>query len=269
MSKNKYPPYHIYPGTIDSHIHLLHMEKKGQDLDDFLKRIRDQGFSYLLDAGVDEENFSQRLSLKDHYPLLFFSAGIHPEGAEADMEMRIGKIAEQLDNRNVIALGEIGLDYYWKDRTPENQRDLFAKQLQLAGAKDLPVIIHNREADEDCLSLLKANRTSRGGVMHCFSSTVDFARQVLDLGFYISFAGNVTYGSAQAIQETARFVPEDRILVETDAPYLSPQKRRGKPNHSGHLGYTIDFIGELRKEDPRDLIPLFRGNFERLFFGKN
>jgi len=265
MSKKKYPPYHIYPGTIDSHTHLLHMDRKGIDVKSLLEHLKREEFSYILDAGVHENDFESRVALKEHYPDLFFSAGIHPEGAEGDIRARIEVIKEQLKNSSLIAVGEIGLDYYWKDRDPLLQKELFAAQLTLAAETNLPVIIHNREADDDCLELISGAGLPRGGVMHCFSSTKDFARKVLDLDFYISFAGNVTYKNALDIQEAAAYIPRDRILIETDAPYLSPNERRGRPNHPGHLGYTIDFLSNLRHENTEQLINDCRKNFRSLF----
>lgn len=259
---------HTYPGLIDSHLHLLHMKEKGLDLTRFFGEMEKGNVPYLLDAGVSESNFQQRLELAGSFPGLLFAAGIHPGNSHGRIEERISLIREQLDHPRVVALGEMGLDYYWKDVSSSVQKDFFRAQLALAKERDLPVIIHNREADEDCYDLIKAADLPRGGVMHCYSSHYDFARSILDLGFYISFAGNVTYKKSYDIQATAQRMPLDRMLLETDAPYLSPQARRGKTNHSGYLGYTADFISSLRGISPRELVDKTADNFSALFLSR-
>ncbi|MDC7224438.1 MAG: TatD family hydrolase [Spirochaetales bacterium] len=265
MSKKKYPPYHSYPQMTDSHTHLLHMEEKGVDLKELFSQLKERKYSWILDAGVNEENFEERLSYLELYEDLYFSAGIHPENSEGNLQERLKKISQQSDHEKVVAIGEIGLDYYWKDVAPEKQKTFFAAQLELAAEKDLPVIIHNREADQDCLSLLKKHRNPRTGVIHCYSSDKAFAQECLDLGFYLSFAGNVTYKSAENIREAASYTPKDRILVETDAPYLSPQERRGRTNHPGQIGYTLDYLCQLKGEEPLEFTETVKENFRNLF----
>ena len=257
--------YHTYPHIIDSHIHLLHMKKKGIELSIFFKELEEREITKLLDAGVNEYDFEERSALRKDFPGLLLSCGIHPGDCEGNVLKRLELISSQLDNDYVVALGEVGLDYYWKDVDSKVQKDFFTAQIALAKEKNLPLIIHNREADKDCYDMLKEGMNPRGGVMHCFSSHWKMAEKMLDMGFYISFAGNVTYKKSFTIQETAAKVPLDRLLIETDAPYLSPQAKRGTTNHSGHLGYTVDFISSLRKESPQELIEAVEANFNRLF----
>ncbi len=265
MSKKKYPPYHVYQGLTDSHTHLLHMKEKGIDLNELFEYLSSRDFSWILDAGVKETDFSERLALSSLYEGLYFSAGIHPEDAGGNLTDRREILRNQCRHEKVIAVGEIGLDYYWKDIEPAVQKDFFAAMLELACEENLPVIIHNREADRDCLDMLNCYSLPKGGVMHCFSSDRSYAGKILDRGFYLSFAGNVTYKSALNIQEAAQYTPKDRILVETDAPYLSPQQRRGRTNHTGQIGYTLDFLAELRQETPEELTDNTRINFQKLF----
>lgn len=256
--------FHTYPGLLDSHTHLLHMEKRGIDLPSFFTELKQRDFFYMLDAGVDEEDFPQRCALLKGYSQLYLSAGIHPTSTGGTLD-RVDLIRTQAQHKRVVAIGEIGLDYYHQDVEPSIQKLFFTAQLELAKEMGLPVIIHNREADKDCYQMLKSAGLAGKAIIHCFSSNIDYAKKFLDLGFTISFAGNVTYKNAQAIQEAAKIVPLDRILIETDAPYLSPQERRGKLNHSGHLGYLIDFLCELRGEERNSLIEGTRKNFESVF----
>ena len=265
MSKKKYPPYHLYPGLVDSHAHLLYMKEKGVDLGELFEKLSQGQFSYLLDAGVKETDFDERIALSGLFENIYYSVGIHPENAEGNLLERLSTLKSHCNQEKVVAIGEIGLDYYWKDTPPILQKEFFTGLLQLACDEILPVIIHNREADGDCLDILSSFNLPRAGVMHCFSSDKAFARKVLDRGFYLSFAGNVTYKSALNIREAARYAPSDRILIETDAPYLSPQERRGRTNHPGQLGYTLDFLCALRGQGKEELLEHIKGNFENLF----
>ncbi|MDC7219701.1 MAG: TatD family hydrolase [Spirochaetales bacterium] len=265
MSKKKYSPYHTYPGLIDSHTHLTHIQEKDVNLQELFLELERRNFSWILDAGVSEKNFEDRISHLANYEKLLFSVGIHPEDAEGNLTERLIQIRKQAKHEKVVAIGEIGLDYYWKDTPQSIQHDFFEAQLELASEVNLPVIIHNREADEDCYNKLKSFNLPQKGVIHCYSSNREWARKFLDIGYYISFAGNVTYKNAPNIQEAAAFVPADRILIETDAPYLSPQKRRGRTNHPGQIGYTADFIADLRNTKTEKLITQVKRNFEVLF----
>ena len=165
----------------------------------------------------------------------------------------------------LIAIGETGLDWYWNYGTPERQIFLFEKQLELAQKFDLPVIIHNREADKEILDILKKKTPSRGGIIHCFSSDYNFALKCIDLGFFISFAGNITYKKNTIIQEAAKKLPVSSILVETDSPFLSPQQVRELPNTPAFVGYTYKFIAESRGEDINNFIINVKNNFICLF----
>lgn len=255
--------FKIYPGMCDSHTHLLEMQKKNINLKELLESLNNMKMGWLMDAGVDETRFEERLSWKKHYPHLFFSAGLHP-GSCGESEAPLDVIAKQLDHPDVQAVGEIGLDYYWDNSKKELQKRFFRKQLQMAKEKNLPVIIHNRDADSDILQILKEEDIHRG-VIHCFSSNREYARYFLDQGFYISFAGNCTYKKATGIQEAAAMVPDDRLLVETDAPYLTAQAMRGRLNTPGFLGYTVDFIAEIRGNKPEEIYRVSRENFFKLF----
>lgn len=175
------------------------------------------------------------------------------------------ELERQLEHHKTIALGEIGLDWYRGRDAERQQRDLFERQLLLARARNLPIIVHCRDADADVHEALRSVALERGGIMHCFSSGYEFAVQCLDLGFMISFAGNVTYKNALLIQDAARRLPLDRILVETDAPYLAPVPMRGKTNHPGFLGHTIEVLAALRGDAPQRVAEVTGANFFRFF----
>ena len=196
-----------------------------------------------LDAGVDEHDFEKRIEYKKLFPKLFFAAGVHPN-ATVNIEEQISIIDKQLNNEHVVAVGETGLDFHWDTVSAEQQKEMFAQHIHLSKKHDLPLIVHNRLADKEILEILRIENSVKG-VIHCFSSNYHFAKKFLDLGFYISFAGNVTYKKSEEIRDAASKIPFDRILVETDAPYLSPQKLRGKLNHPGNIYQTIDCIADL------------------------
>lgn len=252
-----------WKGLIDSHTHLMEMERKSMNCQEILKNCLGS-MGWILDAAVNEKQFHRRIAFRDTYPQLVFSAGIHPceSGRES---IDYSQIKEQLQHPFVVALGEVGMDFYWKDVSAMDQQNCLLTQLDLAREAEKPVIIHNREADEQIFQILRDADLKEKGVMHCFSSQASWARKFLDLGYYISFAGNLTYKNAIDIQESAKLVPQDRILIETDAPYLAPQKKRGKPNKPYYTAYTLEYLAELRHEDPQVLNAAIKENFIRLF----
>ena len=233
----------IYPRSADSHTHILEMEKKGIDVHEILTTCFEKGMSSVMDIAVDELDFEKRLAYKKDFPNLFFSAGVHPSST-VDIKNQIDIIEEQLQNDHVVAVGETGLDFHWDTVPADMQKKMFARHIQLSKDFHLPLIVHNRLADKEVLELLKSEK-AESGVIHCFSSNYHFAKKFVDLGFYISFAGNITNKKSEEIRDAASKLPFDRILVETDAPYLSPQKYRGKTNHPGYISQTINCIADL------------------------
>jgi len=255
------PPL-IFNGLCDSHTHLMEMKKKEIPLEDLLPQLDAQGMGWLMDAGVDVDDFQERLQYKSYYPRLIFAAGIHP-GSCRDEEQLV-QLEPQLDHPDVHALGEIGLDYYWKKIPRDLQITFFREQLRMAKAKNLPVIIHNRDADDDVYPILQEEQINHG-VMHCYGGGEKWLKPCLDLGFYVSFAGNVSYKSASKLRKAAALVPSDRLLVETDAPYLAAQEVRGRRNHPGFLGYTLQFLADLRDVPVKELTRSTAQNFADLF----
>jgi TatD DNase family protein len=262
----------VYPGMVDSHFHSQEMRKKGLTPERLLHSLVDLGMSALLDVGTQPYDFGQRAVFAARWSRIFMSEGIHPNYVkEMHKYAQEGKgdcwelLERNLRHKRVIALGEIGLDWYWEKEDKKPQIEAFRRQLELANSHSLPVIIHNREADDEVYQHIKEIHPARGGILHCFSSDYNYAKKFLDLGFYISFAGNLTYKKSTAIQEAAKKLPWEKILVETDSPYLAPMPFRGKTNHPGYLGHTIEFLAGLRGMSPVELSLMTGENFNRLF----
>jgi TatD DNase family protein len=250
-------------GMIDSHFHSLHMERRGLDVTSILAACFAGGFAGGLDAAVDCDGFDRRRELAAAFPGLRLSAGLSPAAtADPGWRERIACLDEQLGAEEVCALGEIGLDWYRGYGGPQNQLELFERQLALAEDRGLPVVIHNRQADRELLAVLTRIRPSRGGILHCFSGAWELARSLMDLGFLISFAGNISYPGAHSLRAVAARVPLDRLLLETDAPYLTPQPERGRANQPAYIAHTYALVAELRGLGADHLIAAVRANFE-------
>jgi TatD DNase family protein len=258
---------HLPHSVFDSHFHALHMSTKGLHAGTLLKELFSSGLNGALEVAVDEKNFPERLQLAGEFPGLFLSAGIHPSatgGEHGEWNLRFSQIRKQLRNPAVRAIGETGLDFFREHSPVEEQERAFRDHLNLASETGLPIIVHNREADDAVLKLIRESGCRRG-IFHCFSSGLKTAEAAMELGFHISFAGNITYRKSDEIRKAAGIIPADRILIETDSPYLSPQKVRGKTNHPGHIGYTLEFLAEIRGERAEDLARNTAENARSLF----
>lgn len=258
--------FYISPGMIDTHFHASVMEGKGMDTVMVLQQAVDSGLAGGIDIGLTPSDFMVRKSLLKEFPSILLSAGCYPSETErTDISLLLGELEDILTKEKPSAIGETGLDWHWNYGTRKQQKDLFAGQIALANQYNLPVIIHNRDADADVIDILKAVPPKAGGILHCFSSSYETAREIVDRGLYISFAGNLTYKKNDSLRITASKLPVDRIVLETDSPYLSPQKRRGKPNHPGHIGYTYEVLSETLKMEEESLIFRLNKNFRELF----
>jgi TatD DNase family protein len=255
------------PQFADSHFHLLELEKRGIVSTTLLAEAAAQGIICLLDVGVDVSFMERRLALAARFPALRLAVGFSPAFVtETGWETVVPKeIKNWAGNEKVVAIGEIGLDYYRNYGTHNDQIKLFELQLELAKEFQLPVSIHNREANDDLLNILQRFSGDVTGALHCFSGDYHYAKKLLDTGFFISFAGNITYKKAEAIQDTARKIPVDRMLVETDAPYLSPIPQRGKINTPLFIVSTYAFIAKIRNKTTDDLGEQVVKNYYKLF----
>jgi TatD DNase family protein len=254
---------------VDSHAHI-DGEEFDADRDEVVARAREAGVRAILNVGTGDPhggNFERAVAVAEKYEGVYAAVGVHPHDAKSYDGAAERLVLEFVRSRRVVAVGEIGLDYHYDNSPREVQREVFARQLRLAREEGLPVIIHSRDADEDSLEILRHEyaETLRGGVMHCFGGGPALAEGALALGFYVSFAGNVTFKNAGALREVARTVPFDRLLVETDCPYLAPVPHRGRRNEPAYVAATARFLAELRGIGPEEFGHLTSENFSRLF----
>ena len=266
MSKTKIPRntpvIDILPGMIDSHFHSEVIKQKGLEIDSLLKIYFEHGFEGGIDIGTQAGDTAQRYWVHEKYPRVLIAAGLYPSEADhSDIANRLDLLISDIETYQVSAIGEIGLDLHWNYATPEIQQELFASQIEIANRYNLPIIVHNREADRLFEETITSTLSKAGGIMHCFSSDYTFAKRCIARGFYISFAGNVTYKNSHSIREAAAKIPIERLLVETDSPYLSPQEVRGFPNHPGHIGLVYRQIADLRKIDIEELVEVVQRNY--------
>lgn len=260
------PRFEILPGMIDSHFHTNVMHKKGLDADTLLSRALAAGMSGGIDIGIESGDTAGRLWLHEKYPEIKLAAGLYPSEAErANLDDSLRMLTEDLKKFPIAAVGEIGVDRYWNYGTVDRQQQLVQRQIELANRHQLPVIIHNREADREVSEVLRTTPPKGGGIMHCFSSDSAAARDFLEAGLYISFAGNLTYKKSEELRKAAHTVPLDRLLAETDSPFLSPQKVRGRLNHPGHVGFVYYQLAEIHNIEVEQLIKAIAQNFSRLF----
>lgn len=250
-------------GIFDSHAHYDD-NKFDADRDAvFSMMTANKKVSGIIDAGCDVQSSLKAVKLSKLYDIVYAAVGIQPSEAENLQENWLQLISDMLHNEKVIAVGEIGLDYHWETPLPCIQKQVFEAQLVLAQQRDLPVIVHSRDATADTLELLKKHRPN--GVLHCFSGSVETAHEILDLGMYIGFTGVVTFKNARKSLEVAADIPLDRILLETDCPYMAPEPFRGKRTTSDMIEFTAAKIAEIRGMYTQDIIDIARDNTKRLF----
>ncbi len=267
MKKRPDPPV---PGAgkflVDSHCHL-DMDAYGEDLDPILTAARRAGVRKIVTIGIDLASSQRAIELAELYPDTVHAAvGIHPHSAEQADETTCHELARLCALPEVVGYGEIGLDYARQYAPIDVQKSAFARQLELAKEVNLPVIIHDREAHDDTMKILREHGPfPAGGVMHCFSGDMNLAEQVLDLGFYISIPGIVTFKKADTLQQVAATVPLENMLLETDGPFLAPVPWRGKTNQPAYLAYTAAQVGGLRNIDLEEVAEMTAQNTLRLF----
>ena len=251
---------------IDSHCHLNFPELI-EKLDHYLAEMKLNLVDYALCVGTRPENLEVIVDLANKNKNLFASVGIHPDERLDEFVLTKDSLLQYVNNPKVIAIGETGLDYYnCKDDDMTWQHDRFRLHIEVAKQANLPLIIHTRESIADTLSIMKENNAiEAGAVMHCFTENLESAKKCLDMGFYISMSGIVTFKNALSVQEVARYVPLDRLLIETDAPFLAPMPFRGKTNHPALVKYTAQFIADLRRLPLNDIAMCTRNNFFNLF----
>lgn len=252
---------------IDSHCHLdrIDLEPYQNKFSEFMKHAEKSKIDHMLCISIDLESYPAMVELVDDYKSISLSVGVHPnvqEGQDPTVEelIALGK------NPKVIAIGETGLDYFRSEGDLQWQHQRFRNHIQAAIKLDKPLIIHTREAGHDSLDVLAAEGADQvGGIIHCFTEDWAYAKKALDLGFYISFSGIVTFKNARDIKDVAKKVPKDRFLIETDSPYLAPVPYRGKPNYPTYVPYVAEHMADLRGVSVEEIASLSTANFNRLF----
>lgn len=230
----------------DTHVHLNAWQFK-EDREETIQRAFDAGVRYMVVVGFDHETIPLAIEIAEKYDTIYAAVGWHPVDAIDMTEKELAWIEELSHHPKVVAIGEMGLDYHWDKSPKDMQAEVFRKQIRLAKKRKMPIIIHNREATEDIIAILEEeNAKEIGGIMHCYSDSVKYVERCLDMNFYISLGGPVTFKNAPLPKEVAKEVPFDRLLIETDAPYLAPHPKRGKRNEPAYVKLVAEKIAELR-----------------------
>ena len=263
VSKKNQPPIPNTPSIIDTHCHL-DMKEFDTDREEVIERAKAAGIEAMLTVGSDLEGTVRAMKLSSQYDFIYACIGIHPHDAKDFNEDIYRKLKEWAKGTKVVAIGETGLDYHYDHSPRQVQRNVFEKHLRLSEETGLPVIIHSREAQEDTIGILRRSGVNRG-VLHCFSGNMEMAEQVMSMGFYISVAGPVTFKKTRELKEIAGSIPDDYLMVETDAPYLSPEPFRGRRNEPAFIIETLKQIADLRKVSLEDMARITSLNAKRLF----
>lgn len=250
-------------GIIDTHAHYDD-EQFAPDRAELLTALPEQGVSRVISCGCDVESSLFNRDLSRQYGYIFFAAGLHPENLEGCTPKDLKKIEALLADEKCVAVGEIGLDYHWMSSTKEKQRAFFEAQLELANRLGLPVIVHDREAHGDTLEILKKYRPK--GVLHAFSGSREMAKEILDIGMYLGFGGVLTFKNARKATEVLQEIPKERILFETDCPYMSPEPFRGRRNDSAKIAFVAQKAASLLGCTAQEITSITAENAKRLFW---
>ena len=240
------------------------MESFEKDRKEVIERSLQEGLVYMLTVGTEERYFQKVIEILDKYPSIYGAIGIHPHNSK-DYNDKLSEIINRyLKHRKVVAYGEIGLDFFRNYSPRHYQIKAFMEQIELAKEAKLPIIIHSRNAQEETLKILQ-EACIGSGVVHCYSYDLDTAKKVLDMGLFISIPGTITYNNTQQLTEIVKYVPTDRILAETDAPFLTPHPYRGKRNEPSFVKLIVEKIAKIKNEDVEELAMTILDNFSRLF----
>ncbi len=248
---------------IDSHAHLVSLE---EDLGDILKRAKENEVEKIVSISSDIPSTQSTIELSNQYSHVFATTGVHPHNADKMNDEVRDRIDHFATHDRVVAIGETGLDYFYVNSEKDVQINSFTEQIKISHKHNLPIIIHVRDAHADMVRILsEENLADPPGVIHCFTGDYDLAKKYLDLGFYISFSGIVTFNRSEELRDVARQIPAERILIETDSPYLAPVPHRGKPNEPSFVKHVAETVAEVRRISLKELAELTKANAERLF----
>ena len=252
-----------YRNIFDSHTHY-DSDAYDEDRDELLNSLFENGIIAAVNCGSDLKTSRTSQALSQKYDKIYFAAGVHPHEASAIGENDFDEIKKLLSNPKCVAIGEIGLDYHYDFSPRETQIKVFEYQLKLAKELDMPVVIHNREAHQDTWELLKKYKPK--GVVHCFSGSVEMAKDILSIGMYIGLGGATTFKNAKTPVAVAKMLPDDRLLIETDCPYMTPVPHRGERNDSSYIPYIAELMAEVRGVTAQEILDMTAENAKRLFF---
>jgi len=249
----------------DTHAHL-NAEQYNEDLEQVIERAKSEKVEKIVVVGFDRPTITRAMELIEAYDFIYAAIGWHPVDAIDMTDEDLDWIKKLSEHQKVVAIGEMGLDYYW-DKSPKDvQKEVFRRQIALAKEVNLPIIIHNRDATEDVVTILKEEGAAEvGGIMHCFTGSLETAKACMEMNFYISFGGPVTFKNAKKTKEVVKDIPSDRILIETDCPYLTPTPFRGKRNEPSYVKYIAEQIAELREMSFEELAALTTENAKKVF----
>ena len=252
---------------VDSHCHLdcIDLSEFDNNFDNLIQQTLDAGVEHMLCVSINLKQYPAMLEKVRNYPMISVSVGMHPMADETD-DFSIDYLTQLATDEKVVAIGETGLDYYYHKDDPDWQQERFRAHINVANKVDKPVIIHTRDASDDTLDILREENAEKcGGVIHCFTETQDFADQALEMGFMISMSGIVTFRNADALREVAKSIPDDKLLIETDSPYLAPMPHRGKQNQPAFVQHVAETLADIRGTSVEHIAEISRNNFYRLF----
>lgn len=252
----------MYHNIFDTHSHYDD-ERFNPDREELLNSLQSQGVTFVVSCGCDIETVKANYDLAHKYDYMYFASGFHPECLEGATLEDLDIIEKYAKDKRCVAIGEIGLDYHWMSSSREIQKSFFISQIELAKELDMPVIVHDREAHGDTLEILK--ETKPKGVLHCFSGSKEMAREIIKLGMYIGLNGVVTFNNARKSLEVVKEIPLDRLVLETDCPYLAPVPMRGKTNNSSYIPYIAEKIGETLNISTQKILDITNENAKRLY----
>jgi TatD DNase family protein len=249
----------------DTHVHL-NAEQFNEDLEEVISRAKEAGVGKMVVVGFDRPTIERAMELVERYDFLYASIGWHPVDAIDMTDEDLVWIEELSSHSKVVALGEMGLDYHWDKSPKEIQKEVFRKQIHLAKKVKLPIVIHNRDATQDIVDILREEGAEEvGGIMHCFSGSPEIAQECVDMNFYISLGGPVTFKNAKKPKEVAKEIPLERLLIETDCPYLAPHPNRGKRNEPAYVKLVAEQIAELKGISLEEIEAVTTENANKLF----
>ncbi|MGG0756376.1 TatD family hydrolase [Brevibacillus laterosporus] len=249
----------------DTHAHL-NAEQFDEDRDDVIARAQANGVSTIVNVGFNRETIPTTIELAEKYDFIYAVVGWHPQDAITMKEQDLEWLEELSKHPKVVGLGEMGLDYYWDTSPRDVQAEVFRKQIRLARKLQMPIIIHDRDAHQDIIDILREEKAGEvGGIMHCFSGSYELAKMALDMNFYISFGGPLTFKNAKKPKEVAAKIPLERLLIETDCPYLTPHPFRGKRNESAYVKYVAEEMAQIHGLPYEELAKITADNARRLF----